>query len=128
MKYFFLIGTQAVGHYPDIQKIEPFDGDVIMFDTDTMTPPELLDMAYGWYDHVAITEEEYDQIFPLLYPELVDKQAEQEVTRKYEVATDRGQEGATTIASFETEEEAIAFMKQHQAVHPSINVFTKINQ
>jgi len=43
--------------------------------------------------------------------------------RKYEVATDHGEEGTMTIAAFETEEEAIAFMKRHQIVHPSINVF-----
>jgi hypothetical protein len=69
MTYYFLVGQQAVGHYPNIQNIEPFDGDVICFDTETMTPPQLMQMADGWIDFVEINEEEYQTIYNQLYPE-----------------------------------------------------------
>jgi hypothetical protein len=69
MKYYFLVGSEAVGHYPNIQNIEPFDGDVICFDTETMTPPMLMEMADGWHDYIVIDEVEYETIYNQLYPE-----------------------------------------------------------
>jgi hypothetical protein len=70
MKYYFLVGQQAVGYYPDIERISPFDGDVICFDTETMTPPMLMQMADGWIDFVEIDGEEYETIFKKLYPDI----------------------------------------------------------
>lgn len=67
MKYFFLLGEQAVSDYPDLDNIQVIDGDVIMFDTETMTPPQLMEMVDGWYDYLQITEEEYTRIYNLLY-------------------------------------------------------------
>lgn len=70
MKYFFLVGSRAVSDYPNLDNIGPFDGDVIMFDTETMTPPQLMEMTDGWHDYLQITEEEYTWILNLLYPDL----------------------------------------------------------
>jgi hypothetical protein len=69
MKYFFLVGSQAVSDYPDLDFIDYMGGDVIMFDTETMTPPQLMEMADGWHDFLVITEDEYTRIYNLLYPE-----------------------------------------------------------
>lgn len=66
--YFYLVGTQAVAKYPNIQEIEPFDGDVICFDTETMTPTDLLEMTNGWFDFIEISEQEYNEIYSILYP------------------------------------------------------------
>lgn len=63
MKYYFLVGDQAVSDYPNIDHIDSQDGDVIMYDTETMTPPELMEMASGWGDILQITEEEYRRIY-----------------------------------------------------------------
>lgn len=69
MTYYFLVGSQAVSTYPDIENItDPMDGDVICFDTETMTPPMLMEMADGWHDYVVISESEYQTILNQLHP------------------------------------------------------------
>jgi hypothetical protein len=66
MKYFFLVGSTAVFNYPDLDDMDSMDGDVFCYDTETMTPPDLLDMADGWHDHLQITEEEFVRIYKIL--------------------------------------------------------------
>jgi len=70
MIYYFIVGEQAVWGYPDAQKvadaINNYDGDLICFDTETMTPPQLLEMFDGWHDHIDIGESLYDEISNLL--------------------------------------------------------------
>lgn len=65
--YYYLVGTEAVSTYPDIHKLDPMDGDVICFDTEKMTPTQLLEMIDGWMDFIEITEEEYNEIYSILY-------------------------------------------------------------
>jgi hypothetical protein len=66
MKHFFLVGSEAVASYPDLDEMYFMDGDVFCFDTETMTPNDLLDMADGWHDHLEITEEEFVRICKIL--------------------------------------------------------------
>ena len=66
MKYFFLVGSTAVFKYPDLDDMDYSDGDVFCYDTETMTPNDLLDMADGWHDHHQITEEEFVRISKIL--------------------------------------------------------------
>ena len=70
MKYYFLIGYEAVSTYPNIANItDPRDGDVICFDTEKNNIPELMGWINGWLDHVEITEAEFETIYNQLYPE-----------------------------------------------------------
>lgn len=70
MIYYFIVGTQAVWEYPNPHKIadviNDLDGDIICFNTETMTPPQLLDMVDGWHDHLEIGESLYNEINNLL--------------------------------------------------------------
>ena len=70
MRYYFIVGSQAVWEYPNPHKIADVinncDGDIICFNTETMTPPQLLDMVDGWHDHLEIGESLYNEINNLL--------------------------------------------------------------
>lgn len=70
MKYFYIVGTQAVWEYPKlskvVSKIDEHDGELICFDSDTMTPTQLLEMVDGWHDFLEIEESEYDEINNLI--------------------------------------------------------------
>ncbi len=70
MKYFFIVGSQAVWAYPNAQKvadvINDLDGDIIYFDTETMIPPQLLDLVDGWNDYQEIGASLYNEINNLL--------------------------------------------------------------
>lgn len=70
MIYYFIVGSQAVWEYPNAQDvanvINDLDGDIICFDTETMTPPQLLDLVNGWNDYQEIGESLYNEINNLL--------------------------------------------------------------
>lgn len=66
MKYFYLVGTAAVWQYPNLDEvanvINDLGGELICFDSATMSPTQLLEMVDGWHDFQEIEESEYDTI------------------------------------------------------------------
>jgi hypothetical protein len=70
MKYYFVVGSRAVWECPNAQDvanaINEYEGDIVCFDAETMTPPQLLDLVDGWHDHREIEMSLYNEINKLL--------------------------------------------------------------